>query len=318
MGSYVITGATGFVGSYLAHRLVEEGQDVHALVRRGSRVSHLCEMGPQLYLHEVDLLDSIKLTDELQAINADWIWHLATYGGLPSQRDTLKIGQTNYMGTVNLLAAACKVGFKGFINTGSSSEYGIKMHPMREDDLLVPLSPYGASKAAAALHVQAIGQLEQLPAYTLRLFSPYGPFEQETRLIPTVILGYLRGEAPRLSSPSSVRDFLFVEDVYRLYRQIEASSLQPGAILNVGSGVQHTVADVVDTVKDLVGSDLTPIWGSMKSRHNEPTCWVADMGKTKHILDWRPTFDLRAGLSSTLDWFKERQGDKVSSMARRV
>jgi nucleoside-diphosphate-sugar epimerase len=301
-GRYLLTGATGFVGAYLARRLLESGQEVHLLARESSNLWRLADLQDRLILHHVDLLEAERLAETLQAIRPTHIWHLATYGGFATQQEALRIAQTNFMGTVNLLHASLETGFETFINTGSSSEYGIKTAPMREADLPEPLSAYGASKAGATLYAQGLAKTNGLPIFNLRLFSPFGPQEDPSRLVATVIKACVRGEAPRLASPHSVRDFIYVEDVFRFYQALDPAALAPGEILNVGSGKQSTVGDLVATALKLSGSDLEPIWGSAAPRPNEPTSWVADMTKAERLLNWKPAFSLEAGLAETLDW----------------
>lgn len=302
---YLVTGATGFVGSYMTRRLVETGREVHVLARATSDRQRLSGLESRIGMHTVDLLDSEGLERALKDIRPTDIWHLATYGGFAREQDSQRIAQTNFIGTSNLLEAASRVGFERFINTGSSSEYGHKDHPMREDDLLDPLSVYGASKAATTLWAQAMARTRQLPVYTLRLFSAYGPGEEASRLVPTVISACLRGIAPSLASPRSVRDFVYVEDIFRLFDLVEPSRLAPGEILNVGSGQEHTVGELVETVMRLAGASVAPVWGSDAPRPNEPRHWVADVSKAERLLGWRPAHSLEAGLRATLEWTRE-------------
>lgn len=302
MSRYLLTGATGFVGGYLARRLLEDGHEVHLLVRENSNLWRLEGLLKDLTLHQADLMDAERLTDVLKGVQASNIWHLATYGGFAFQHDAQRIAQTNFMGTVNLLHAACEVGFECFLNTGSSSEYGVKTEPMRESDLPMPLSSYGASKAGATLYAQGLAMSRGLPIYNLRLFSPYGPQEDPSRLVATVVKACLDGVAPQLASPHSVRDFIYVEDVYRFYGAVAQADLPPGEVLNVGSGIQYTVGELVETALRLSGNGLTPIWGSQDPRPNEPKRWVADLSKVESLLGWRPSYSLEAGLKATLDW----------------
>jgi nucleoside-diphosphate-sugar epimerase len=301
----LITGATGFVGSCLTHKLVNVNYDIHIIKREQSDIWCIKDILNRVESHNVDLVDRNGLEKLVKNIRPEIIFHTATYGGYPFQRDVDTIIQTNIIGTVNLVNACSKNGFDIFVNTGSSSEYGIKSKPMSEEDLLEPINSYGVSKGAETLFCQAKAKSERLPIVTLRLFSPYGYYEELTRLIPSVIKSCLLGENPQVSSLNSVRDFIFIENVLDAYmRVIEVSDID-GEIFNIGYGKQHSVGEVVDKIVRLTGNKVKPVWGSVPKRSNEPTIWQADISKAKDILKWEPKHNLDEGLSKTIKWFEK-------------
>jgi nucleoside-diphosphate-sugar epimerase len=234
-----------------------------------------------------------------------WVYHLATYGGKPNQYDLCRIIQTNFISTVNLIRACKKVNFELFVNTGSSSEYGIKANPMREYDCPEPINNYGVSKCAATLYCQTEAKKEKLPIVTLRLFSPYGNYEESARLIPSVIMACLRGESPRISSPRFVRDFIYIEDVNDSYsRLIDAPDIN-GQIFNIGSGKSYSIGEVANKIIELTGSRVELLTGREQIWPNEPENWQADISKAKHVLGWKPQYDLEQGLRASIKWFEE-------------
>src|SRR3989338_6947420 len=175
----LLTGATGFVGANLARRLLREGYEVHVLTRKTSDRWRLANILPSLHDHIVDLREVAKLNKVVGSIKPDIICHLATaaiYGGvhLP-EKDLIDI---NLWGTFNLINACEKINYSCFINTGTSSEYGPKPHRMRETDFCQPINMYGITKLAAALYAQLVAKSSQKPIIHLRLFSPYGPYDE--------------------------------------------------------------------------------------------------------------------------------------------
>lgn len=301
----LITGATGFVGACLTRRLVNLSGKVHVIVRQSSNLWRIKDLADKINLHYVDLTDIVSLSKMVQRIKPEIIFHLATYGGYHFQQDANKIFETNLTGTRNLLTALSTVGFKAMINTGSSSEYGIKKRPMSEDDLLEPVTEYGVSKAAATLYCQAVARKNNLPVCTLRLFSPYGFFEGAQRLIPSVILACLSGRDPELSSKNPVRDFVFTEDVVDAYLKTASASNLTGQIFNIGSGEEYSVETVVKKIIALTGKKVSPRWGGVKNLRLEPTTWVADISKTRKFLKWKPVYNLDSGLEKTVNWFRK-------------
>ena len=211
--SILVTGATGFVGACLTRRLLEMGHEVHIVARWTANRWRIADIAPHLVQHDVDLRDAYAVEQAVASIRPDKIFHLATYGGFSFQKDVVAIYAANFLGTVNLVRACEKVGFDCFMHTGSSSEYGIKTGPMKESDLLEPLGDYAVSKAAATLFCRSEALQKGLPIVTLRIFSPYGPWDDPQRLIPYGIDALLNGTAPALSSSASVRDYIYIDDV---------------------------------------------------------------------------------------------------------
>lgn len=306
--SFLITGATGFIGANLTRHLVGGDAKVHILTRQESNKWRIQDIIHKVSEHQVDLLDYERLRKIVFTIKPNIIFHCAAYGGYPFQQEVNKIMETNILGTLNLLNALSAVGHECFVNTGSSSEYGLKSKPMSEEDLLEPINAYGVSKAAVTLFCQSLARSQKRPIVTLRLFSPYGPYEEPTRLIPSVITACLLEKNPEVTSGEAFRDFVFIEDVIDLFMKVVVSP-QLGQVVNVGSGKQHSVREVVEKIIRLSGVKVQPRWGTVPPRPFEPRLWVADASKAKRLFNWVPQFSLDEGLSQTISWYKDRFKD---------
>jgi nucleoside-diphosphate-sugar epimerase len=306
----LITGATGFVGSNLLRALVSNNFETHVTIRKDSDVWRISEVIDQVEVHYCDLTDQERVKQTVLEIRPQLVFHLAAYGATPSDKEKVKILNANFMGTVNLMNACVESGFECFINTGSSSEYGIKLEPMKETDILAPVDDYGVSKAAATLYCQSIAKNHDLNILTLRLFSPYGYFEDPDRLVPYLIRTCLNDEPVVLHNPRSVRDFVFVEDVVKAYFDAvdSADKVASGEIFNVGSGKQHSVKEIFDIVKGNTGYEKNAIVDNSKSEirpRDKATIWEADTTKTKKILGWEAKTPLSEGIKKTVAWFKD-------------
>lgn len=300
----MITGGTGFVGANLVRRLLRDGHNVHLLVRENYTPWRIESIRSEIRLHQVDLGNMETLALEVRRIQPEWIFHLAAYGSYPGQTDLHQMIQTNVVGTVNLVEACLEVGFEAFINTGSSSEYGFKDHAPSEKEWLDPNSHYGVTKSSATLLCRYAAQFKNVPLVTLRLYSVYGPYEEPTRLIPTLILYGLRGELPPLVSPKVVHDFIYIDDVVDAYLLAASISGQKtGAIYNVGTGVQIDMGDVVRTARQLLQVNVEPDWGSMPNRHWDTPIWVADSKRIQEELGWYPKHNFEQGFRLMLKWF---------------
>jgi nucleoside-diphosphate-sugar epimerase len=305
----LITGATGFIGSNLARYFLKKCAAINIFTRPESDKWRIGDILKDVSEYSVDLGDSVKLKNVIKKARPQIIIHTAVYGGRSFQEDTAKITDTNYTGIVNLINALKGSEFELLINTGSSSEYGVKSGPMKEIDSLEPVTGYGISKAAAFTYCHNMTDKEGMPIVTARLFSPYGYYEDKSRLIPYVILSCLRKENPMLSSPDSVRDFIFIEDVISAYEKIISNKDKiKGEVFNIGSGKQHTVEEAVKDIIGITGADVEAGWGRVDNPRNEPEHWQADISKATDMLGWVPEYSLSQGLKKDIDWFKENTG----------
>jgi nucleoside-diphosphate-sugar epimerase len=298
----VVTGAAGFVGANLVRRLMAGGHAVHAVVRPGGDSWRLQGLN-DLQVHAVNLIKRESVSSLIATIRPEWIFHLAAHGAYPSQSDRRRMLETNIVAAYNLAEAALQSGVERVINTGSSSEYGVKNHAPAESEGLEPNSDYAVGKASATLLFQSLARRHGLAMPTLRLYSAYGPFEEPSRLIPTLLLAALRATLPPLAQPNVARDFIFIDDVSDAYLVAAGASLSdPGAIYNVSTGQQTTLAELVSMVRKQFGIAQQPRWGSMPNRSWDSTVWVGDSRKLSSELGWRARTSLRDGLERTVGW----------------
>jgi dolichol-phosphate mannosyltransferase len=302
----LITGGTGFVGANLARRLLQEGHEVHCLVRPGYQSWRIADISAHLHLYEVDFDDQSSLGKRVDLVRPDWVFHLAAYGAYSSQTDVRTMMQTNFTGTVNLVEACLKTGFEAFINAGSSSEYGFKDHAPVEDEWVDPNSHYAVTKVAATQFCRYTARTRQAPIITLRLYSVYGPYEEPTRLIPTLIVRGLESQFPPLVNPTVARDFVYTDDVSDAFLQAASQSDQEfGAVYNLGTGRQTTLHELVDVVRREFNIQTEPEWGSMPDRGWDTSVWVANNNAIRKALRWEPRHSLAEGLRSTMAWLRD-------------
>jgi nucleoside-diphosphate-sugar epimerase len=302
----IITGATGFVGANLARRLLLDGHEVHLLVRRGASLWRVAAIRDDVHWHEVDLGEADALVQLVASIRADWVFHLAAHGAYSTQDDLYAMIATNYIATVNLVEACRKVGFESFVHTGSSSEYGYKDHAPHEEEWIDPNSNYAVTKAAATLYCRHAAQQHRLNLVTLRLYSIYGPYEEPTRLIPTLIVRGLEGRLPPLVQPTMARDYVYVDDASEAFILAASHSGQEvGAVYNVGTGVQTALSEVVQMTRRELAIQVEPVWGSMTNRQWDTNVWVANSDKFRRTLGWRPRYTLEQGFRSMIQWLSD-------------
>jgi nucleoside-diphosphate-sugar epimerase len=311
-----VTGGSGFVGACLVRALLKRGHKVHVLLRPNSRPWRLIGVAGRLTIHRADLVDADGVAAAVRAAHPAAVFHLATHGAYESQADARAILATNVLGTLNLLEASAAAGVGTFIATGSSSEYGFRSEPMRESDRLEPNSVYAVAKAAESHLCSLWAQKWPMSVAVFRLFSVYGPWEEPSRLIPTLIHRSRAGLPLEMVSPDTARDFVYVDDVLGALLDLRSVSRLQGEVLNLGTGVETTMRDVVAAVTEIVGSRSEVRWGAMAARHWDSSRWCADCAKAKAVLGWEPRYSLRAGLARMAEWM-ERMGDDYGPEAWR-
>jgi UDP-glucose 4-epimerase len=305
-----VTGAGGFVGANLVRRLLADGCEVVAAARPDADGWRLREVAGELELEAVDLADPAAAAALVRRTRPRWLFHLAAHGAYSWQTDVQRIVAVNVQGTAALVDAAREAGVDAFVHAGSSSEYGLKDHPPAEDEALEPNSAYAVAKAAATHYCRFVARRDGTRIATLRLYSVYGPWEDPGRLIPRLVASGLDGRLPPLVAPDTARDFVYVDDVCDAFvRAAAAPGLEPGAVLNVGSGRQSTLRDVVAAARDVLGIAAEPQWGTAAARSWDTSVWVADPRAAAATLGWRATTALRDGLRATADWL-QAAGDR--------
>jgi dolichol-phosphate mannosyltransferase len=296
----LVTGAAGFVGANLVRRLVSDGVETVACTRPGTSAWRLDDL-EGLETVELDLLDRRAISAALEREKPDAVFHLAAHGAYAWQTDRRRIALTNFVAFVDLLDACEAVGTHTIVNTGSSSEYGTRAYPPREDEWLDPNSDYAVSKAAATLFGRHVSRTRELSVATLRLYSAYGPWEEPRRLVPALLVAGLQGSLPPLVDGAIARDFVHVDDVVDALI-VAATKAPAGSVYNVASGRQTTIAEVVEVARRLFQIDEEPRWGSMKPRSWDTDAWVGDPSQIAADLGWHPARALEEGLRGTAEW----------------
>jgi nucleoside-diphosphate-sugar epimerase len=304
MKRVLVTGATGFVGANLARRLLEDGHEVHLTLRPGHKPWRLDAIRSDVQLHEAAVEDRPRVGSVFDAVRPEWVFHLAVHGAYSSETDVEQMLRTNVLGTASVLAAAQAVGCESFVNAGTSSEYGFKDHAPDESEALEPNSDYAVTKASATMYCRHVARRTGARIVTLRLYSAYGPWEEPTRLIPTIAVRGLDGRLSNLASPDIARDFVYVDEVVDAFIAAAQRDTEPGAIFNIATGVQTTLADVVDVVRAELGVRDQPIWGSMRDRAWDTSVWVGNGSRAADGLGWSPTRTFREGLLEFVDWLR--------------
>lgn len=306
----LITGASGFIGAHLTEKLVEMGFVPLLLLRKGSNLKRLSRFSNRVQIFESDLADFPKVKELVKKTKPQIIIHLAGFGVHLYTDNSIKIVdsmiETNVRGTYNLLLACKNIGIELFINTGSCFEYGSKKTPFTESSVLNPCNIYGATKTASTFIAQQFYKDLLLPVTTFRPFTVYGPGQESSRFISTVIHKCIQNQKIELTSESIVRDYIYIDDVVNAYLMVlEKKENVLGEIINISTGKGSKLLSVAQLIKKLSNRKNTQIAiGAFPKRPGEVHSLIGNPEKAKRLLKWEAKHSLEQGLRKTIQSVK--------------
>jgi nucleoside-diphosphate-sugar epimerase len=303
----LITGASGFIGSHLTRKLVDQGAQVHALTSAVSSVYpvRLMDIRERITMHEGNLNDRSAMDSVVAAARPQIVWHLGAYTHVGKSWSRVdECIQTNIQGTVNLLQALEGTGYRRFVYTGTSEIYGDIEVPFREDAHVNPISPYSVSKYAGERYCRMFHQGHKWPIVCVRPFNAYGPYQTPDRVIPEIIVRALRKQSLKMTQGRQTREFNFVEDLADGFVLAGTTDGIEGEIINIGCGEEVSMRDLAVTILDVMGNPITPEFGALPDRPTEIWRMYCDSTKARTMLGWAPQHTLREGLARTIEWYR--------------
>jgi dolichol-phosphate mannosyltransferase len=306
--SIFITGAGGFVGANVTRFFLAKGFDVHVAVRGKSNLWRLPPHDSSLHYHRDVLEKDTILSKTMHAIVPNYIIHLASYGAYSTQQDADRMIEGNIATLSRLLTVTNDIPYARLIVAGSSSEYGYKKTSMKETDVCEPNSMYAVTKLAATNLSVLWAKTHHKPITVVRFFSVYGPWEEEGRLVRTVVEHMLRGDDVSLATGKEVRDFIHIDDVADGLFHICLHDKTYGEIFNMGTGRETTILRLSTLVKRLTHSQSRIVLNTYPPRPWDAVHWRADVSKISKMLAWTPKIPLQEGLEKTITWYGQKHG----------
>jgi nucleoside-diphosphate-sugar epimerase len=290
----LVTGGSGFIGTRLCARALEEGATVHAVSR------HPREEAGELRWERADLTDEAATRELVERVRPEVVVHLASEVSGGRDLDlVLPMLRANLVAAVNVMLAGAEAGVSRLVLAGSMEE------PDLADPDAVAQSPYAVAKWSAFAYARHLQALHRLPVVHLRVFMVYGPGQLDLRkLVPYVTVSLLRGDAPKLTSGARAVDWVYVDDVVDAFLQAAVVPGLEGRSLDVGSGDLVTARDLVVRIRELVGGDVEPAFGAIPDRPLERVR-AADPA-TGAAMGWVAQTPLDEGLARTVAFYRAK------------
>jgi UDP-glucose 4-epimerase len=291
---FFVTGCSGFIGTHLVRRLLDEGHMVTGYDLVIPAYTHV-----NFDFVQGDILDLERL--RASVVKPDGIFHLAAQTKVPdSTQDPSYDFLVNARGTFNVLSCASE---STFVYASTSTVYGTATTPTPEEHTMRPVSFYGASKAAGELYCSAFNGILGVPTTSLRLFNVYGPGNAKGVMYDLIKKLQLDGSHLEiLGSGLQKKDYVYIDDVIDAFLLAYDKRI-PGEAYNVGSGRAITVNEIASSICRIM--DLHPdiSWTGGKS-------WEGDIESTQADISyftsfgWKPRIDLETGLHNLCDWIQ--------------
>lgn len=302
-----LTGASGFIGAHVMRALLANAHSVMALVMPDDPMWRLKDERGQFATVTGSLEDLEILRSTLREFKPDACIHLAWYAE-PGQYLHAPKNIPSLTGSLSLLQELIQVGCRQVVMAGTCAEYDTEMGFLREDGPTRPATLYAAAKLSCCLLAQQIAAAEKVNFVWGRVFYPYGPQEDQRRVIPATIRSLLQGQPFPATLGEQVRDYIHVEDVAAAFCVL--AERQTRGIFNISSGVPVTIRQLLETIGNVMGCADLLQFGARPYRQWEPLFICGDNRRLRE-LGWHSTYSLVEGLKHTVNWWTRQDIESI-------
>jgi nucleoside-diphosphate-sugar epimerase len=300
----LVTGGTGFIGSHVIEHLLDTGYRVVLFKRSFSNTWRIKGFQDKIICYNTDEIELDKIFQK-ESITA--IIHLATYYKKHHTKDDIDpMIRSNILFPVELLENAKKFDVKTFINTGTFFEYAYDSLPIHENSYEEPFNFYAITKLAFENILKSYTKKEGIKSITLKIFSPYGPRDNEEKIVPLLINHAIHENEIKLSYGIQKLDFIYVKDIAEAYISSlkNISLIEEYEAINIGTGFPYSIRDIVSLLEEIMGHNMNKIW-SEPSNENLDVIYP-DIKKANKILNWKPKYSLKRGLEKTYEYYSDK------------
>lgn len=308
MGSYLITGGAGFIGSHIAKALIERGDRVRILdnLCTGKR-ENIAMLGNGIEFIEGDVANPVDVARAVDGVEV--VLHQAALASVQWSVDApLDTNAACVTGTVALLDGARKGGVRRLVFAGSSAAYGDDPTPVKHEGLLpAPLSPYAAAKVAGEAYCRSFTATYGFETVTLRYFNVFGPRQdpksQYAAVIPKFVTEMVAGVRPTIfGDGKQSRDFVYIDNVVRANLLAADAPAAVGRTINIACGQAFNLLQLVDGINKALGTDVQPNFEP--ARAGDVRDSLADISLARKLLKYEPSIGFDEGLRRTVEYFK--------------
>ncbi len=307
----LVTGGAGFIGSNLTNQLIKEGASVIVLDDFFTGRKENIDEPKAIKLVQGSVTDYKLVASLIKKVEI--VFHMAVRNIIVSTSSPILDFQVNAGGTFNILQACKSYGVERLVYISSASIYGNpKYLPINEDDRIIALNPYAASKIAGENYCSAFYESYEVPVVILRYSNVYGvnqsPENPYCGVISKFFERILSGKSPHIHGDGEqTRDFTYVSDVVEATLLAALSQKGEGDVFNVASGKETSINNLLGLMIDITDKSISPAYIDKRDIDNIRRR-VLNIEKIRRLLRWSPKITLSKGLELTYDWICSQNG----------
>ena len=311
----LVTGGAGFIGSHIVKRLLNDEKITYVKVLDNLSTGYIKNIdqffkNKKFEFIEGDIRSFKTCLDSCK--NMDLVSHQAALGSVPrSIKNPLETNEVNISGFLNILHASYKCSINRIVYAASSSTYGdSESLPKVENVIGNPLSPYAVTKYVNELYSNVYSTTYNLELIGLRYFNVFGPYQDPNgsyaAVIPKFINSAINNLSPTINGDGSFsRDFTFIENVVQanILSLFTTKQTALNTIYNIAYGERTSLNKLWELIKKYSKTKVDVIYGP--NRKGDIPHSLADISKSKNLLNYKPKYSIESGLKKTIDWFRK-------------
>lgn len=303
MKRVVITGGTGFIGSWLIDKLIHEGTEVTVLVRNPDKAMKDLPMHSMVKIVAYNSEEYQKLCKTNK--ETDVFYHLAWEGVSTKLKNESNLQLNNIRFSLEMLKLAYDLEVKRFIGTGTVAEYAFSENIMDVNGRQTPNDMYGAAKTAAHYMLETMARNLQIPFNWAVIPSTFGEGRREDNIITYTIISLLKGQRPQYGHLLQMWDFLYVKEVARALYLIGEKG-KANKTYGIGSGIFKPLKDYIEQIRDIINPDLELGIGEIPSLSDKTFSSCVSIYDITKDTNFVPEITFDQGIRRTISYYKEK------------
>lgn len=299
----ILTGATGFIGGWLAEELTRKGDRVTLIVRNKDKLAHEIVNSNCVTVIEKDIFNITE--KDFHDDYYDVCYNLAWDGVTPEQKNNVSLQLHNIEATNHLLETCVSVNCKRFISSGTVAEYALYNGIIDVSAKQTPNDIYGAAKASAYYILEVRARQLGIPFNWIVIPSTFGERRTDNNIITYTIKTLLNKEIPQYGNLEQMWDFLYVGEVAKAIRLL-AEFGKPNKVYGIGSGEYRLLREYISSIRDIIDPSLELGIGMIPSMSNKTFSSCVNIYDLIRDTGFKPEISFEEGIKKTVEWFKHK------------